>query len=210
MSEKHWPIVTVICPTTRDRKVFNDRIFDNFLKQDYPSKIFLYDFDEGTIGEKRNRLCEKAVGDIIVHMDSDDMYASNWITQSVVELMKNEADIVGLASMYFYKPDDKSVWLYTYGNATRPWIAGATMCYWRNLWKNNPFQPLDKNEDGMFLLTAPATKILAHGYIDGFVATVHEGNTCKKTLENIRYRRLSEEEEEEFFKRVTGNFTKKI
>lgn len=199
-----WPIVTVVCPTTEDRKEFNERIYANFLAQDYPHKQFMFDKGDGTIGAKLNRMCEKAMGDVIVRFDSDDVYSSNWLTQSVYTLITEEADVVGLSKIYFFDPEQKAVWLYTYPNAEgiRPWMGGATLCFWKNLWRNNPFQDININEEGVFLFGSPAgTKFIAHNYTEGFVATIHPGNTSKKIVENARYRRLTEEEEQDFFKK---------
>ena len=202
MSDQFWPIVTVICPTTQDRKDFNERIYKNFMAQDYPTKQFLWDYGDGTVGEKLNRLCSIAAGDVIVRMDSDDQYASNWLTQSVYELLKSEADVVGMSQIYFFDPTSKAVWIYTHNNPFRPWIAGATMCFWKNFWRTNQFAAININEDGLFLHNAsPENRVHVHNYIEGFVATVHDGNTSKKITDNITYRRLTGEEEAEFFKK---------
>lgn len=192
------PIVSVICPTTHDRVAFNRRIHQLYLKQDYPYKHLLFDYEDGTVGAKRNRLCDRAIGDVIISLDSDDLYKPDWITRSVASLVDNEADITGLSNLYFCEvTNDFATWEYSYINPLNPYVAGATMCYWKNIWKSNPFKEINIGEDNLFLFESKQKlKIVPHDYKDGFLATLHPGNTYIKPVANcINYRRLSEEEE---------------
>lgn len=194
------PIVSVIVPTTHDRKEYNERILNNFIRQDYQQKHLMFDFNSGTIGEKRNRLCKSAIGEIIIHMDSDDWYSDNWITKSVFDLQISKADIIGMTKFYLYDPVLDAAWMYTYHPAGSPWVTGATMCYRKEFWDANNFPPLQIGEDAGFC--CKTKNIVAHNYAEGFIATIHSANTSKKLLHNeANYRRCTDAEEIEIRKR---------
>ncbi len=194
------PKVTVIIPTTLDRKDFNRQITEDFLSQDYENKTALFDYGNENVGVKRNRLCKIAPGDIIVHFDSDDNYKPDWIKNSVAILLCKDADITGLKAFNMYSQEHDASWTYDYGNGAQPFVTGATMCYWKKYWRGNPFQEIEKGEDVHFVygtnsLVKP--KVYAHGYIEGFLCSMHGGNTSQRDVwkENgKRYRRHSEEE----------------
>lgn len=194
------PIVSVIIPTTRDRKEFNDRILANFIKQDYPYKHLVFDFEDGTIGEKRNRCCDKAFGDILIHFDSDDNYATDWITRSVTDLIDSKCDIIGLNKFYLVDSRTGDFYLYTY-HKPEPWVAGATMCYWKTTWQRNLFPDKNIGEDAHFIWDSKKTlQVGAHDYMKGFVATIHPKNTSKKFLQSANYHRCDVSEEAELTK----------
>ncbi len=196
------PIVSVIVPTTHDRMEFNNRIEKIFYLQDYPNKQLLFDYDDGSVGEKRNRLCEIAIGEMIVHFDSDDAYSTDWITKSVKALQESEADIVGLAKVLFYNKTNGAWYVYSFELPPNNWVAGATLCYWKEFWRHNPFQKKNIGEDVLFLGgVKQEPKIKAINYTEGFVATIHANNTSKKILDNPRFRRCTEEEEHILFAR---------
>lgn len=200
------PLVSVICPTTHDRKSYNETILNNFIRQDYINKKLTFDYNSGTIGDKRNRLCEAAVGEVICHFDSDDIYSDDWISESVRSLLVSRADIVGLSQLNFYDQAKQAGYQYTYNDPVRPWVAGATMCYLKSFWEKNRFVRWQTGEDQMFCNGAAGgiPKIYDHGYIEGFLASIHEGNTSRRQLYNPRYRRMSEQEEEEIRRRFFG------
>lgn len=175
------PLVTVICPTTHDRAEFNGRILTIFQQQDYPHKEILFCYADGNVGEKRNRLCRAANGSIIVHMDSDDSYAPNWVTKSVDALLIAKCDIVGLSSA-IYQEQDGQKWRYDYPPHTN--IHGATMCYLKSFWEQRKFANMQVGEDTRFTERA---RLFSHDYIDGFTATIHEGNTSPKNLTGERW-----------------------
>lgn len=183
---KTYVLVTVITPTTLDREQFNESIIQQFNAQDYPNKEHLFSTSDLTIGDKRNMLCSLAKGRIIIHMDSDDIYAPDWITKSVNALINSGAQLTGLSTAKF--TDGTNNWQYIY-KSPQPYILGATMCYYKSMWEQNKFKDINVGEDAMFC--ANAGLILPHDYIDGFTATIHPGNTAKKSLSNRNiYRRI--------------------
>ena len=202
------PLVTVIVPTTHERKSYNEAILNNFIQQDYLSKHIIFDYREGTIGEKRNRLCHKAVGDIIVHGDSDDLYAKNWITKSVEALLESEADIVGLSKCHFYDPIQDRAYEYNHAGNPTSYLVGATLCYRKSFWERNPFADFQVGEDALFCTGSVGRRatLFNHGYQEGFLASIHPNNTSPRVLDNaINYRMCSEEEKEVIVKRFFGS-----
>lgn len=184
--------VTCIMPCSRNQDL--PRAIDVFLSQDYKDKELLigldslegndlsylpedsnvFTFYEGvkeTIGAKRNRLCGAAKGDIIMHQDSDDYYAPDWITRSVQALGNN--DMTGLNRAYFASKD--KAWIYEY-RGSQPYCIGASMCYRKSMWERNKFIPSSYGEDTIFC--GNAGRIKPHKYIGGFVAGIHDKNTA--------------------------------
>jgi len=168
--------VSVIVPTTIDRAAMNGRICGIYDSQDYNHKQLILDTSSGSIGDKRNRLCGECNGDIIIHMDSDDIYTPDWISKSVAALIESKADIVGLSSCYFHKTDTNQIFSFDRQENTQLYMPEATLCYWRKTWERNPFPDTSAGEGLAFL--ANGGRLYAHGYKDGFLATIHGANTC--------------------------------
>ena len=188
------PLVTVIVPSTRDRKIFNERIKDLFEYQTYPNKQLLFNMNEGSIGSKLNTMCRLTEGEIIVRMDSDDWYASDWISHQVASLLSSGADITGLSNAYFLNPSEPGLYIYNTPEAyVGKWVCGATMCFRREYALRWPFLDLSRGEDFYFSRTNPLAKIAPHGYIDGFIALVHKGNTQPKLTADKAYAKCGEE-----------------
>lgn len=167
-----YPLVTVITPTTEDRAEMNERLKHMVLAQDYPNfEHYWMTGKEYSLGEKRNRLCQAAKGEIIIHADSDDLYAPDWISKSVEHLLKTGAGITGLSSAYFYKHPD--LLDYTF-RGSQAYALGATMCYHKHVWQRKPFKDINSGEDTLFL---SGNKVVPHYYKRSFLATLHGGNT---------------------------------
>ena len=191
------PLVSVIIPSTPDRVGFNKAILKQHHAQIYPNKELIFDTGSGLIGVKRNQLCEKSAGKIIAHMDSDDLYAPDWISQSVAALLFSKADIVGLSTLNFYDQDNDLTWEYNYHAALGygsglPWVAGATMCYWKSFWEKSKFQEINIGEDNQWVWgTNGITPVVYnHGHTDLFMASIHSSNTSKRETNNARWREL--------------------
>lgn len=178
--------VSCITPSTRDRAHFNERIKQIFDSQDYPEKEHLLWLNDGTIGSKRNKCIEAAQGEIILHMDSDDLYAPDWISKSVEALVNSKASLIGLRTAYFLQPG-KQLWEYRY-NAGQPYAIGATFCYWRYMWENNKFRDISEGDDLYFLGNAGIIK--NHDYQTGFTAIIHGANTCSHKAIEMRVKEI--------------------
>jgi len=179
------PTVTVITPTTADRVFFNDRISQIFHNQDYPYKqhIVIYDTHpqcryslkaKNTIGQKLNIGSREAHGTIILRMDSDDLYAPDWITRSVQALLSSRAECVGLSSIYYHHQAAGQYLHWQSDPRKQQFICGATMCYYRDSWLKHPFADTSHGEDGLF---QQGLACASHDYNMGFLATLHGGNT---------------------------------
>lgn len=177
------PLVSIITPTTHNRALFNERIVQIVAGQDYPHIEHVMSYsDEPNTGKKRNGMIASCSGDVIVNMDSDDWYASDWVSQMVDLLMRSGADVVGLKKAYFYK--EPELWSYTYP-LNDLYLFGATMCYTRSFWERSPYKTLRVGEDNEF--TQKGCKIAVSDYINGFVATVHVDNTSPKNMTGDRW-----------------------
>jgi glycosyltransferase involved in cell wall biosynthesis len=202
------PLVSCIMPTA-GRPDFVAKAIRRFLEQDYPHKEMII-VDDGepsvealvpahpairyrrlanraSIGAKRNIACEMALGELIAHWDDDDWMAADWLRTQVETLRNSAADICGLDHVLFYAPAARQAWRYVYDGA-RPWVAGGTLCYTRALWRQNRFPDIDVGEDNVFIWNARAKRIAVNPNADGYVATVHPGNTSPKATHERRWR----------------------
>lgn len=177
------PLVSVITPTTHDRAAFNERMLKVFAAQDYPNKEHLVSYEDVTLGQKMNKLCAAASGEIILNIDSDDTFAPDWITKSVDALLQSKADIVGLKKAYFYDYGNDFTYAYTYPPDTKN-IHGGTMCHTKEYWRRNPYISLMVGYDHIFCNKANTFDI---GYSDGFIATIHKGNVSPKNTTGERW-----------------------
>lgn len=197
--------VTCIMPCSRNGDL--PRAIDIFLAQDYKDRSLLigldsldgvdlspygeesnvFSFYEGkkeTIGAKRNRLINAAKGEIICHLDSDDYYAPDFISQSLAFLKHSKADVTGLNTAYFYQREPEAAWLYQY-TGQQPYVLGSGMMYYKSVWERNKFRDVSQGEDAFF--QANAGKIVPHNYTAGFLAFIHGKNTASHlTLKNMK------------------------
>lgn len=175
--------VTVITPTTHDRQHFNERCLSLFAAQDYQNIEHLFDYGTDSIGAKLNRICERATGSIIVRMDSDDIYAPDWVTRSVQALQACE--LTGLSTFNFHNYTTGEIWQYRYPDNEN--MAGATLCFTKEFWQRGKFKDMSEGEDSEFIR---GHKFKPHDYVDGFIATIHAGNTSKKNTTGERWVRV--------------------
>lgn len=196
--------VACIMPTWNRRR-FVPQAIRYFLRQDYASKELLI-IDDGTdpigdvvpaderiryvrleekttVGAKRNLACALARGEIIVHWDDDDWMADWRLSYQVEQLRREGADICGLRRILFFDPVAAAAWEYAYPGTTKPWVYGATLCYRRAFWRENPFPDINVGEDTRFVWSDPMAKVLALADNRWLVAVVHPGNTSAKQPE---------------------------
>ena len=198
------PFVSCIMPT-RNRSELLTIAIETFLKQDYPkleliihddsdeslinlvpsSSIIRYYYSNSprSVGLKRNFACKKAIGEIIIHLDDDDWYASNWVSRQVTELLNSGADICGINQLLFYAVHLDKSWQYTDSNIGKPWIYGATFAYWRTFWEEHPFKDIQAGEDNDFIWNNDAV-IHSYKYIEGYIGVIHSDNIAMVPFEN--------------------------
>lgn len=149
-----FPLVSAIMPT-RGRREWAAQALAMLEAQDYPAKEIVivdelaepsfaeppsgavYVYKSGTIGTKRNVACANARGEIIIHWDSDDIYATNRISSQVEQLIDSGADLVGYNSMPFVEADGEMRRGTFTGIPT--YILGVSFCYWKRFWQERPF-----------------------------------------------------------------------
>ena len=141
------PLVTCAMPTA-DRRAFVPGAIDLFLRQDYlDAELLILDDGADAIGDlvpahdriryvretrkanvgvKRNRLCEMARGEVILHWDDDDWAAPWRVRYQVEQLLAAGADVCGLDRVLFYAPASDEAWEYVYPRGPAPWVYGAT------------------------------------------------------------------------------------
>ena len=131
------------------------------------------------IGDKRNRLCQLARGDIIVHWDDDDWQAPGRLARQLAALDQSGAAIIGLDRIAFLSDDGTAAWDYQWQGKGR-WVYGASLAYRRSHWDRHPFPAIRTGEDTRFVLGAPGANIHVMPDNDWLIARVHAANTSPK------------------------------
>lgn len=178
-SNEKTPLVSCIMPTF-NRRLFLPLALESFGRQDYPAKELIV-VDDGTdvvrnlveripgvrylrlparasIGEKRNRACETAQGEIIAHWDDDDWYAPNRLRHQVAPLLAGQADLTGLENSCLLELPAARFWRTRPGLHTRMFagnVHGGTLVYWKKLFLDGIRYPLiSLAEDAAFIYAA--------------------------------------------------------
>lgn len=202
------PFVSCILPTA-NRRAFVPQAIGYFLAQDYPHPELII-VDDGAesvvdvvlcderirylrlenkmaLGAKRNLACREARGDIIVHWDDDDWMADWRLRYQVESLLDTQADVCGLSKLWFYDPATSQAWQYVYPQGQKFWVAGATLCYRKSFWRENPFPNINVGEDTRFIWNSSSKKMLALDNQAFYVAMIHAANTSPKRTQDGRY-----------------------
>jgi hypothetical protein len=139
------------------------------------------------LGDKRNRLCELARGEIILHWDDDDWHAPDRIARQVAAIESHAADVCGLDRVIFLADDGDGAWDYVYRGRER-WVCGGSLAYRRAFWERHRFPAMRSGEDTRWIFSASAAAIHTMDAPDLFVARVHPGNTSPKRVKGGFYR----------------------
>jgi hypothetical protein len=116
-----------------------------FRAQDYPNKELIESSGIGLCGTIRNRLCERANGDMIAFFDDDDWQSPHRLTRQVSELLGG-AEVCGTSKH----------WLHDLRNGASNLVdkhepRGPTLAFWRRAWQNCPFPDVALSESIPFL-----------------------------------------------------------
>lgn len=178
-------LVSVIVPTIREG--YLQKCISYFDNQTYQERELIIVPGGGSIGEKRNRGCEAANGDIIVHFDDDDYYSPDYIENAVIHLIETNSILTGLSSAYFYDKKNRKAWLWQYTGGM-PYVCEASMVYYKSFWQEKPFRDTSIGEGIGFLEYRKG--VSPHNHINSFVANIHDSNTASKqqlrNMKNIR------------------------
>lgn len=180
------PLVTIITPTTHDRLAFNIRCREVVKTQDYKNIEWLVSYKQyPTLGEKMNAMCNDASGELIVNIDSDDLYAPDWVSRCVALWQETQADVIGLKIGYFYR--EPEMFTYTYPQSDKC-LFGATMCHTKEFWQRNKYNHKQVGYDVDF--TQKNCNVAVLDYSEGFIATVHKGNVSPKNISGDRWAKV--------------------
>jgi glycosyltransferase involved in cell wall biosynthesis len=108
----------------------------------------------GKMGARRNRACELARGDIILHWDDDDWQSPDRIVNQVQALTamkvaeRSEGAFAYTSQFYAYHLAERRA--ARWRSWGRGGSLGATFAYHRKLWEEKPFADVDQGEDNFF------------------------------------------------------------
>jgi glycosyltransferase involved in cell wall biosynthesis len=209
------PLVSAIMPTA-DRRRFVTRAIKYFQRQDYPNRELLI-LDDGedrvadlvppdpriryvslesrlVLGDKRNRACELARGELVAHWDDDDWQAPYRLRYQVEQLEQHGAALCGPRRVVYVDPPAKRAWLYDYPEAARSWVAGNALLYRRSVWQENRFPAVGIGEDTRFLWELRRLRPLVLADHRFFAAIIHPRNTSRKLTTGAFWHPLPVEE----------------
>ena len=191
------PSVSILLPTY-NRKSFERLIEFNINNQDYTNikeVVICDDSDDNLIldipydiiyikkktkmdlGEKRNLLCEMATGEVLVNIDTDDLYNKSYISYSIEEMIKQNKSVSGTSSMliYFIKEKKKCELInHSYYKANE-----GTLVFRKSYWEQNKFS--NKLQEGIEFLKGNSYQIANVSIANIMVCLAHESNSvCKK------------------------------
>lgn len=154
---------------------------------DDPRIRYFHETTRRALGDKRNRLCELARGDIILHWDDDDWHAPDRISRQLATMDDSGADICGIEHVVFLSDDGAQAWDYVY-RGRRRWVCGGSLAYRRLYWQRHSFPTLRSGEDTRWVFNASGASIRSIDAPDLFIARVHSGNTSPKRTQGGFYR----------------------
>lgn len=193
-------IFVSILVATKNRDNFLENILRNFYRQDYPQELMeliigddgdckmsdkipdkknikYLKFENITLGDKRNKLCENAIGDIVIFMDDDDYYPFNKVSVYVDKMSKNDAMLAGSTIMYVYYTDLKLI--YRFGPYGKNHCTCGTLAFKKKYFENHKFPPLNKAEEMIFLDKYKNELIQIHP-AHAILVIAHKNNTVNK------------------------------
>lgn len=157
------------------------------LVPDHPRIRYVRESVRRVLGDKRNRLCELARGDIVLHWDDDDWHAPDRIARQLAAMDSSGADISGPDRVTFLADDGGAAWNYVYGGRRR-WVCGGCLAYRRAFWQGHRFPAMQSGEDTDWVFGAADATIHILEAPDLYVGRVHDRNTSPKATDSGFYR----------------------
>ena len=199
------PFISVVTPT-KNRQFFLQNLLRNFFRQDYPldkmeliigddsdksmekllpnnSNIKYFYLESMSIGKKRNILCQKCIGDIIVFMDDDDYYPEDKISNIVNNLWPSDYLVSGSSIMYVYYICYDKIFKFgpyaIHNNITNHTTCG-TLSFKKEYFITNKFpEDVSRGEEKKFLNNWK-TKVLQLNPLKSILCIAHLDNTVDK------------------------------
>jgi len=216
--------VSIIVPT-KNRPQFLSNILRNFFRQDYPlqnmeliigdygyclmeklipikNNIKYYKFNNITLGQKRNELCELTSGNYIIFMDDDDFYPTDKVSHYVDLLQNSDKLLAGSSIMYVYFTKLNEI--LKFGPFGRNHCSCGTLAFKKEYFKNNKFPDVNKAEEKVFLnnftidmiQTDPKKSILVMAHSNNTVDKykhIHKGVRTNLTLNDFKLSNIDKE-----------------
>ena len=129
-----------------------------------------------TLGDKRNAMCEESSGEIIVHIDSDDLSAPNRISTQIQSLIDGSASIAGYHTLPFYDIATGQAHVY---HLNKAYVCGTSLVYRRDFWHRHPFPSVDIGEDLPYTSGSREFRVSTCGR-GMLVALLHDGNISSR------------------------------
>jgi hypothetical protein len=100
----------------------DDSDIDEPISLNVPYPVHYYKTKRCSIGEKRNYLSRLAKGNYLVNMDTDDFYQSNYISNSIYNLLKYDKQCCGSSDMIIFHKNEfyiqKCIYIYMLNEGT--------------------------------------------------------------------------------------------
>ena len=218
-------LVSAVMPT-RGRRQFAAQALRSFLSQTWPEMelVILDDADDPsfevpppfdnvkyvvlenrlTIPQKRNMVCEIAVGNIIVNFDSDDWSAPTRVERQMAMMEAEKKAVCGFRQMYFWDITKRQAWLY---RGAHNYVLGTSLMFKREWWEKHIWNLKFKiASDNIFTSEAARSKqLIVSSVTDQMVARCHPGNTSPKRF-GIAWKKTERENiPNEFFTSTMSN-----
>lgn len=208
--------------TCTHRTAYFDRVFDNYLRQEYPHKeliivlnndsmsageweqrasryqgIRVFRLPEGTsLGACYNFAIEQSRFNYLAKFDDDDYYAPQYLMSSMLAFKQYEGDIIGKSArfVYFESISTLACMASNLEFTLVPYVVGATLVFKKSVWFDVRFRNITHGEDTEF-----QNDSLEKGYrifsIDRFnYVTIRHPNTVEHTfvIDDLAYLALGE------------------
>jgi len=185
---------------TKNRPKFAENVLRNYFRQNYPQdmmeliigddgecemeklipevkNIKYFKFKNISLGEKRNKLCQIATGNIIVFMDDDDFYPIDKVSECVKVLNKSNYEITGSSIMYVFYTKHNII--YKFGPYGRFHSTCGTLAFKKSYFVKNKFPDVNKSEEKSFLNEYKNPLIQMNPY-KSILVIAHDHNTVDK------------------------------
>jgi len=107
----------------------------------------------------------------------------------VAALTTGQSDVCGVSSLLFYDPAASSAYRFTWPGRRRPWAAGSSLCFAKELWARSPFPEVAIGEDTRFVFSPAVRSITDVRAAACVVAIIHRGNTAPKSVRGANWTR---------------------
>jgi glycosyltransferase involved in cell wall biosynthesis len=164
------PLVSCVMPTW-NRRPFIPCAIDCFLRQDYdrrelvilddgeepiedlipadPRIKYIFENRRRITGDKRNRVCQLAAGELICHWDDDDWSAPGRISHQVDILQASGKPVTGFSNLLFWNLNQKEARMFA--SSITGYVCGTTLCYTKEFWTVRNFKNRQVASDNDFV-----------------------------------------------------------